>query len=463
MDRNIQLQQVFDSVGKEELLQFFQSQAYTNESLALALIEEYWHPSENDYSAMVERCFAHPAMSKHGFGRLYSWTAIMEDTHALMNKVQDMYESGDALSAVEIARLFLFKACEVYMSDCGHVILSIGNAYDYIRPFAKDIDKAKEILVRALVKDDLIDEDTQQGLAKELIEQLKPQKKALFIEAEKLMEDLKPRAFSAKRYLTYINKKIESQYNSYEQEKFIRRKVEFLTRLNNHEEIVQTYERWLKVGEVRTAYANYLIERENYSRALEVMDITMDDCYIYTHHFDELTKLVLDKLGDHQFTINWLRHRFYRTEQKQKYYEWLKAEVPAGEWAAFIDEILKEANIAFKHDFDDVEAQIYIERKEYDRLIDFFHRNTYNLEENLARYSQYLSEEQQSELIDIVVENTKRCAPDCKRSKDYAYWVGRWHKLLQICPKVARMKLDELMLWFRQNNLQRVNNYLGQL
>ena len=72
MDRNIQLQQIFDSVSKEKLLQFFQSQAYTNDSLALALIEEYWHPAEDDHSALVERCFAHPAVSKHGFGRLYN-------------------------------------------------------------------------------------------------------------------------------------------------------------------------------------------------------------------------------------------------------------------------------------------------------------------------------------------------------------------------------------------------------
>lgn len=463
MDRITQLQQVFDSVSKEELLQFFQSQAYTNESLALALIEAYWHPAEKDYSALVEQCFAHPAVSKQGFGRLYSWTAIMKDTRALMNKVQDLYESGDALSAVEIAQLFLFKACDTYMSDCGHIVLSIGNTYDYIRSFVKDIDCAKEILVRALVQDDLIDEYTQQGLAKELIEQLKPLKQAPFLEAAKLTEDLKPRAFSAKRYLTYINKKIESVYNSYDQEKFIQRKVEFLKRQNNHEEVVQTYERWLKTGEVRAAYANYLIERENYTRALEVMDITMDDCYYYSNNFDEQTKQVLDKLGDQQFTIKWLRHRFYRTERKQKFYEWLKEAIPASEWKAFIDEILKEADVAFKHDFDDIEAQIYVERKEYDRLMDYFRRQTYNLDNNLVNYGHYLSEDHQAELIDLIVENTKRRAPECKRSKEYAFMVARWCKLLQICPKVARRKLNEMMHWFSQNNLQRVNNYLGKL
>ena len=463
MDRKIQLQQIFDSVSKEELLQFFQSQAYTNDSLALALIEEYWHPAEDDHCALVERCFAHPAVSKHGFGRLYNWMAIMEDTRALMNKAEALYDSGDALSAVEIAHLFLFKACETYMLDCGDIILSINNTYDYIRPFAMDISKAKEILVRGLVKDDIIDEETQRGLAKELIEKLKSLKKAPFLEAEMLTEDLKPRAFSAKRYMTYINKKIESQYNSYDQEKYIRRKVEFLVRLNNHEEIVQTFERWLNSGKVREAYANYLIERGNYTRALEVMDVTISECIYYNREYDKLTKQVLDKIGDHQFTIQWLRHRFCRTERKQSYYEWLKAEVPANEWKAFVDEVLKEADVTFELDFDNVEAQIYIERKEYNRLIDFFRRHSYNLDDHLAKYGTYLSEEHQEELLDRIVENTKRRAPECKRSKDYAFWVNRWDNLLRICPNVARKKLDELMQWFKQNNLQRVNSYLGRL
>lgn len=102
---------------------------------------------------------------------------------------------------------------------------------------------------------------------------------------------------------------------------------------------------------------------------------------------------------------------------KKLYYNRLRELLDDQEWEEFIDNVLVDADHIFEHDFDEIEVQIYLERKEYDKLILFCRRNTYQADENLEKYGKYMPLNDQKEAAEYIANRTKHCIAGCKRSK----------------------------------------------
>ena len=98
----------------------------------------------------------------------------------------------------------------------------------------------------------------------------------------------------------------------------------------------------------------------------------------------------------------------------------------------------------FEHDYDEIEAKIYMERKEYDKLILFCRHNDYQADENLKKYGKYMPLEDQKEVAEYIADRTKRCVANCKRSKDYAYHVVRIQEMIDSLQGSASSKCPEL-------------------
>ena len=100
------------------------------------------------------------------------------------------------------------------------------------------------------------------------------------------------------------------------------------------------------------------------------------------------------------------------------------------------------------HDYDDVEAQIYMERKMYDHLVKFCMHTSYNAEENLEKYAKYMSETDQRLVAQDIVERMKSRAPQCKKGDDYdhfAGWIRRLYNSSPECEKIAREVAEEIL------------------
>ena len=111
-------------------------------------------------------------------------------------------------------------------------------------------------------------------------------------------------------------------------------------------------------------------------------------------------------------------------------------------------ELILNADEVFKDDYDDVEAQIYMERKMYDHLVKFCLHTSYSAEENLANYAKYMSEADQRLVAQDIIKRMKRRAPECKKGNDYDYfagWIMRLYNSSPECEMIAREVAEEIV------------------
>ncbi len=136
------------------------------------------------------------------------------------------------------------------------------------------------------------------------------------------------------------------------------------------------------------------------------------------------------------------------SQRKQPYYDKLREVLSKKEWDAFIDDAILNADEVFQDDYDDVEAQIYMERKMYDHLVKFCLHTSYNAEENLEKYAKYMSESDQRIVAQDITVRMKQRAPECKRGKDYdhfANWMKRLAHSSPVCEQIAKETAREIV------------------
>jgi hypothetical protein len=159
-------------------------------------------------------------------------------------------------------------------------------------------------------------------------------------------------------------------------------------------------------------------------------------------------------IGNKEKTVEVCKYRFRTVDRKQPYYDKLREVLSKREWDTFIDDVIRDADEVFKADYDDVEAQIYMERKMYDHLVKFCLHTSYNAEENMERYAKYMSEADQRLVAQDIVERMKRRAPECKRGSDYdhfASWIKRLYCSSLECENIAREVAEEIVKESKQS------------
>lgn len=153
-------------------------------------------------------------------------------------------------------------------------------------------------------------------------------------------------------------------------------------------------------------------------------------------------------IGNKEKTIEVCKYRFRTVDRKQPYYDKLRELLSNEDWNSFIDDAIRNADDVFLTDYDDVEAQIYMERKLYDHLVKFCLRTSYNAEENMERYAKYMSEADQRLVAQDIIERMKLRAPKCKKGRDYdhfAGWIKRLSESSLECKKIAQEVAEEIV------------------
>ena len=184
-----------------------------------------------------------------------------------------------------------------------------------------------------------------------------------------------------------------------------------------------------------------------YDEALKVADV-VDSARSCIYSYPKKILAILDLINDRDKTIEVCKAQFKKTDRKQVYFDRLQKEMTKEEWDAFIDDTIRDADEVFVHDYDDVEAQIYMKRKMYDQLVKFCMHTSYNAEENLEKYAKYMSEADQRLVAQDIIERMKRRAPECKRGDDYdhfAGWIRRLYNSSPECEKIAREVAEEIL------------------
>jgi hypothetical protein len=310
------------------------------------------------------------------------------------------------------------------------------------------LELARVMLTELLITGEDIDDDSQRGLIKEIVAECKSFKKSHVCRIDDFLEDAQAKVLSQKRYLSWLQKKVDNTRGGYFRKPYLEKMVRFLDKMGKRNEAIAAMEANKgKDDELRLVYVDMLTEWKMYDEALKVADIdNLTRAGLYGYSGKILA--ILDLINDRDKTIEVCKDQFKKTDRKQVYFDRLQKEMTKEEWDAFIDDTIRDADEVFVHDYDHVEAQIYMKRKMYDHLVKFCMHTLYRAEENLEKYAKYMSEADQRLVAQDIVERMKRRAPECKRGDDYdhfAGWIRRLYNSSPECEKIAREVAEEIL------------------
>lgn len=447
-DLSSKLSQVIGQIPKNVLYGFLCSYAQEHEELAMALVNEFWRPEKDDYRSMVQQCLMHPSPAGIKNGDGYDWGAIAADLSHIMDLAEQKVKEGSLLDAAEIVRYVMTLTCAEYEAD--HPYGEVYNEMWVLRrkPLGAALERARVMLTELLITGDDIDDDSQRGLMKEIVAECKPLKKSHICRIDAFLEDAHAKVLSPKRYIAWLQKKVDNTRGGFFRKPYLEKMVRFLDKMGKRDEAIAAMETNKgKDDELRLLYVDMLTEWKMYDEALKVADIdNLTRAGLYGYSGKILA--ILDLINDRDKTIEVCKAQFKKTDRKQVYFDRLQKEMTKEEWDAFIDDTIRDADEVFVHDYDDVEAQIYMKRKMYDHLVKFCMHTSYNAEENLEKYAKYMSEADQRLVAQDIIERMKRRAPECKRGDDYdhfAGWIRRLYNSSPECEKIAREVAEEIV------------------
>ncbi len=442
------LSQVIEQIPKDVLYDFVCDYAQSHEELAMALVNEFWKADRGDYRSMVQQCLMHPSPAGVKNGDGYDWGAIASDLAQMMNMADGKVKEGCLLDAAEIARYVMTLTCAEYEADHPY-----GEQYGQIwalrREGLRDVmGRAKAMLIDLLVTGVNIDDDSQRGLMKEIVAECKSFKKPHICRMDEFLEDAQAKVLSPKRYLSWLQKKVDNTRGGFFRKPYLEKMVRFLDKMGKRDEAIAAMESNKdKDAELRILYVEMLTEWKLYDEALRVADIDNEN-YVTIYGFTEKTLYILDLMDDREKTISVCKNRFRKADRKQPFYDRLHKEMTKKEWDAFIDDTILNADDVFHADYDHVEAQIYMERKLYDHFVKFCQHTSYNAEENMVKYAKYMSESDQRLVAQDITDRMKQRAPECKSGRDYdhfAGWIRRLYDCSPVCKKIAREVAEEIV------------------
>jgi len=441
------LTEVIEQVPRDVLYDFCCSYAQEHEELAMALVSEFWRAEKDDYRSMVQQCLMHPTPAGIKSGDGYDWSAVATDLERMMDMADEKVREGCLIDAAEIARYVMALTCAEYEADHPY-----GEAYGQMwalrrEPLRTVLERARVMLTDLLINGEDIDDDSQRGLMKEIVAECKPMKKSHVCRMDAFLEDAQAKVLSPKRYETWLRKKVNSTQGAYFKKPYMEKLVRLLDKSGRRNDGIEVMEEWKGCEDLRNLYIDMLIEWKMYEEAIVLMDISAEKG-VFLGDYSGKTFEVLGLIGSREKTIEVCKYRFRTVDRKQPYYDKLRKVLSEKEWEAFIDEAILNADDVFKEDYDDVEAQIYMERKMYDHLVKFCLHTSYDAEANLEKYAKYMSADDQRLVAQDIIRRMKLRAPECKRGDDYdhfASWIRRLYKSSPECEKIAREVAEEIV------------------
>ena len=239
---------------------------------------------------------------------------------------------------------------------------------------------------------------------KEIAAECKPFKKSHICRIDTFLEDAQAKVLSPKRYVSWLQKKVDSTRGGFYRKQYMEKMVRFLDKIGKRDEAIAVMEAIKnRDDELRLLFVDMLTEWRMYDEALQVADVE-GDIHADIYSYPTKTLHILDLINDREKTIAVCKARFVKTDRKQTYFNRLRQEMTKEEWESFIDGTIQNADDVFLHDYDDVEAHIYMERKLYDHLVKFCLHTSYDAENNLENYAKYMSEADQRLVAQDIIE-----------------------------------------------------------
>ena len=280
-DLSSKLTQVIEQIPKDVLYGFLCDYAQSHKELAMALVSEFWQAEKDDYRSMVQQCLMHPSPAGIKNGDGYDWGTIAVELSRIMDLAEQKVKEGSPLDAAEIARYVMTLTCAEYEADHPYGENFTEMWFLLRKPLRVVLERARIILTELLITGDDIDDDSQRGLIKEIVAESKSFKKSHICRMDVFLEDAQAKVLSPKRYITWLQKKVDSMRSPFDKKDYLEKLACYLDKMGQRHEAIDMMEAYKDTEDLRTLYIDMLIEWKMYDEALELMDISdVDEVFL---------------------------------------------------------------------------------------------------------------------------------------------------------------------------------------
>lgn len=214
---------------------------------------------------------------------------------------------------------------------------------------------------------------------------------------------------SADKVLELIDQLLEERKDSYDLYQLVLRKVDLLLGQKEQEKADDTIRQYLYLSEIREMEVEKLMEREQYVEAIRLLDegIVLSKKEKYDGTTGKWLKLklkIFERTNRTSEVIDTCCLLFISGREQLEYYHKLKTLISKEQWKVFLDGMMKEVPFNGYFSFGgNVEAEIYVEEKENDRLFHLLSSAGLGQLEALMQYAHHLKNSHSEQLIGMYI------------------------------------------------------------
>lgn len=410
---DVDIQQCLSFIKPQELSRFICEYASTNQKFKTAflnrlVVKELSKTSKDkDYRKEIQKIFESSYQSKKS--RYHNrYDDFDRDWETVFSQLDTLLEKADFFLKLESLDNTIVIALQT--------LRSIGENYDDELLYDDDIsasdycEQAGDLILK-VVRHPKTTQQQKTEILQELcqIAGISIYRDYDIYDIDDLMMQINLSIQSADKALELIDKLLEERKDSYDLYQLVLRKVDMLLGQKEQEKADDTIRQYLYLSEIREMEVKKLMEREQYDDAVRLLDegIELSEKEEYDGTTGKWLKLkleIFERTNRTSEIIDTCRLLFISGRDQLEYYHKLKTLIPKEQWKVFLDEMMKEVPFNGYFSFDgNVEAEIYVEEKENERLFHLLSSAEFGQLEALMRYAHHLKNSHSEQLIDMYI------------------------------------------------------------
>ena len=410
---DVDIQQCLSFIKPQELSRFICEYASTNQEFKTALLDRFITKKlsktsqDKDYRKEIQKIFENSFQSKKS--RYHNrYDDFSRDWETVFSQLDTFLEKADFFLKLE--------SLDDTIAIALQTLRSIGENYDDELLYDDDIsasdycEQAGDLILK-VVRHPKTTQQQKTGILQELcqIAGISIYHDYDIYDVDDLMMQINLSIQSADKALELIDKLLEERKDSYDLYQLVLRKVDMLLGQKEQEKADDTIRQYLYLSEIREMEVKKLMEREQYDEAVRLLDegIELSKKEEYDGTTGKWLKLklkIFERTNRTSEVIDTCRLLFISGREQFEYYHKLKTLIPKEQWKVFLDEMMKEVPFNGYFSFDgNVEAEIYVEEKEDERLFHLLSSAGFGQLEALMQYAHHLKNSHSEQLIDMYI------------------------------------------------------------
>ena len=454
MEKDKILDILFEIVDEREIYEFAKNYAYTDEKFAEQLKKKFQKqlpsaknaPTKAEMLKAIDRCFGHE-MSRPSFDRYHSWEpewldweSVGKDLLRVIRQTQILAETGHAELALDVVLALLDRVGNEYQQewDCGRDDMDWEDLH---------VDEMTDI-IRMVFDSGEVSKERQLKVCDKL-EQMDRLDAFEDSDFYTIIEDTRESLLTVEERIHIYKCHFEEAVSDYAKESAAVELWDYLIDHNRNAEAVAFYTKNKNIHRLRTQYINWLIENNELSDALLVLEEGIQQAREWPGlqlNWEECKLEVYEKMGDKDQIANQNKKLFLKGRDTMKYYKNLRQLIGSKEWPDELRTLLGKKDFgrsAISH-----LAEIYASEKWYDELFNLMKKAEYDLLSGLERYAKHFDADQQQTLVARLEPELRRVAEHQMGRENYKELVARLKRLQKCCPAGKQLS-NQLVSDFR--------------